>query len=61
MIDLIDYFLAKNAGSGGSDITVEELNVTENGTYTAESGKAYSPVNVNVSGADISTAEEDEA
>lgn len=35
-------------GGGGSDITVEELNVTENGTTTAPEGKAYSPVNVNV-------------
>lgn len=31
------------------DITVEQLNVTQNGTYTAPSGKAYSPVVVNVS------------
>lgn len=41
-------------GSGGGDggdsssITVEELTVTENGTYTAEEGKAYSPVRVSV-------------
>lgn len=33
---------------GGSDITVEPLSVTENGIYTAPSGKAYSPVTVNV-------------
>lgn len=32
------------------DVTVEELSVTENGTYTAPEGKAYSPVNVNVAG-----------
>jgi len=32
----------------GSDVDVEELNVTENGTTVAPSGKAYSPVNVNV-------------
>lgn len=31
-------------------ITVEALNVTQNGTYTAPTGKAYSPVTVNVSG-----------
>lgn len=43
----LDY-IAKNGGGGGGDITVEELNVTENGTKTAPSGKAYSPVNVNV-------------
>lgn len=29
-------------------IEVESLSVTENGTYTAEEGKAYNPVNVNV-------------
>lgn len=31
-----------------SSVTVEALNVTVNGTYTAQSGKAYSPVTVNV-------------
>lgn len=36
--------------TGGSSVTVESLNVTQNGTYTAPSGKAYSPVTVNVSG-----------
>ena len=36
------------AGGGGGDITVESLSVTENGTTTAPSGKAYSPVVVNV-------------
>lgn len=35
---------------GGSSVTVEPLSVTENGTYTAPTGKAYSPVTVNVSG-----------
>lgn len=35
-------------GGGGSSTTVEELSVTENGTYTADTGKAYSPVTVNV-------------
>lgn len=33
---------------GGGDITVEPLPVSANGTYTAPSGKAYSPVVVNV-------------
>ena len=33
----------------GGGVTVEPLSVTENGTY-AESGKAYSPVTVNVPG-----------
>lgn len=35
------------------DITVEPLSVTENGTYTAPSGKAYTPVTVEVPSADI--------
>ena len=35
-------------GGGGGGVTVEALTVTENGTYTAPSGKAYSPVKVNV-------------
>lgn len=44
-----DILLAKQlSGGGGGDITVESLSVTANGTYTAPSGKAYSPVSVNV-------------
>lgn len=39
--------LIKDNFSGGGDVTVEALTVTENGTYQEE-GKAYSPVNVNV-------------
>ena len=35
-------------GGGGSSITVEPLTVTQNGTTTAPSGKAYSPVTANV-------------
>ena len=35
-------------GDGGGDVSVESLDVTENGTYTASSGHAYSPVTVNV-------------
>lgn len=35
---------------GGSDIDVKPLSVTENGTYTAPSGEAYSPVVVDVEG-----------
>ena len=35
---------------GGSSVTVEALSVTENGTYTAPTGKAYSPISVSVSG-----------
>lgn len=43
--------LATAIGSipAGSSITVEQLNVSANGTYTAPAGKAYSPVIVNVS------------
>lgn len=36
-------------GGGGSEITVNPLSVTSNGTYTAPTGTAYSPVTVNVS------------
>ena len=35
-------------GGGGGGITVEALTATENKIYTAPSGKAYSPVTVNV-------------
>ena len=35
-------------GGGGGGATVEALSVTANGTYTAPTGKAYSPVTVNV-------------
>ena len=41
------------ATSGGSSVTVEALTATENKTYTAPEGKAYSPVTVNVAGSDI--------
>ena len=36
--------------STGSSTTITPLSVTENGTYTAPAGTAYSPVTVNVSG-----------
>ena len=42
------YMQGRAAGGGGGDITVEALSATENGTYTAPSGKAYSPVTVAV-------------
>jgi hypothetical protein len=35
-------------GGGGGDVTVNPLSVSENGTYTAPSGTAYSPVTVDV-------------
>lgn len=38
----------KEGGGGGGGTIVVPLSVTENGTYTAPSGTAYSPVNVNV-------------
>ena len=41
-----EYFINK-AGEELHDVTVEQLNVTENGTYS-EAGKAYSPVIVEV-------------
>ena len=37
----------KKAGDETTDVTIEQLNVSANGTYS-ESGKAYSPVIVNV-------------
>ena len=36
------------SGGGGSGITVEPVTITQNGTTTAPSGKAYSPITVNV-------------
>lgn len=45
-MDILSFMLGKQ--SGGSSTTVEELSVTENGTYTADTGKAYSPVTVTV-------------
>jgi len=50
-MDILSFMLGKAAGGGGGgggDITVEQLNVSSNNTYTAPSGKAYSPVVVNV-------------
>ena len=46
-IDTNALILAKAIG-GGTSVAVEPLAVTENGEYTAPSGKAYSPVNVSV-------------
>ena len=45
-----DGYLVLSDQGGGSSVTVEALNVTQNGTYTAPTGKAYSPVTVSVSG-----------
>ena len=35
-------------GGSGSGITVEPITITQNGTTTAPSGKAYNPITVNV-------------
>lgn len=64
--DIADAIRAKNGSSDtytppqmaaaildiptGGDVDIEPLSVTQNGTYTAPTGKAYSPVTVNVSG-----------
>ena len=37
-----------SGGGGGGEITVEALTATENGVYTAPTGKAYTPVTVAV-------------
>lgn len=52
-----EYFLKKYRGGGGGDITVEEITITENGTTTAPSGKAYSPIHTNVPQPTLSTLE----
>ena len=48
-IDVVGYSTV-SVDVSGSSIDVEPLSVTSNGTYTAPSGTAYSPVTVNVSG-----------
>lgn len=40
----------KVVGTALGSVTVDPLSVTQNGTYTAPAGKAYSPVTVSVSG-----------
>lgn len=47
-MNFFDILLAKKLeGGGGGDVTIEQLDVTENGTYS-EPGKAYRPVIVNL-------------
>ena len=61
LADIVDAINAKTGGTAalapgdmadeidsisGGGVTVEPLSVTQNGTYTAPSGKAYSPVTV---------------
>lgn len=48
LYELDDMPTAIGSISGGGGVTVESLSVTENGTYTAQTGTAYSPVVVNV-------------
>lgn len=45
-----DGYLVLDDDPYPGNITVESLSVTQNGTYTAPTGKAYSPVTVSVSG-----------
>ena len=47
-----------NTAAAPPSVDVEALSVTENGTYSAPSGKAYSPVTVNVSGGGGITADD---
>ena len=47
--DANGYLVLSDQG-GGSSIQVDSPSVTQNGTYTAQAGHAYSPVTVNVSG-----------
>ena len=48
-MDFYETLLAKKlGGGGGSSVDIEQLSVTQNGTYTAEEGTAYSPVVVEV-------------
>lgn len=52
-MDLFDLLLYKSVagdsgGGGGGEISTQSLNVSANGTYRAPTGKAYTPVNVNV-------------
>ena len=57
----VEFELQTNVGGRiditkvSSSITVNPLSVTQNGTYTAPTGTAYSPVTVNVSGGDTPT------
>lgn len=48
--DVVSFGAGKKSGGGGGsgDIKTQPLNISENGTYTAPSGRAYTPVNVNV-------------
>lgn len=50
-MDYFDLLLAKKLNGGGGeqgDIATQPLTVSQNGIYRAPTGKAYTPVNVNV-------------
>lgn len=48
-MDLYNLIISAKLSKGeGGDVSVDPLSVTENGTYTASSGHAYSPVTVSV-------------
>lgn len=47
-MDILSYVIGKSAGEAAAHVDIEQLDVTENNTYTAQSGHAYSPVVVNV-------------
>lgn len=57
-IDVSGYSTVDVNVSGGSSVTVQPLNVTTNGTYTAPSGTAYSPVTVAVEGGSASASDQ---
>ncbi len=49
-MDIMDIAIAKQlVGGGGTSLTIEPLVATQNGTFE-ETGKAFSPVTVNVDG-----------
>jgi len=50
IVDELNKPIPFKAAIGGGDVNIEiePLQVTENGTFTAPTGKAYSPVDVNV-------------
>ena len=50
-MDLFDIVISgkiNRDGGGGGDVSVDALNVVENGVYSASSGHAFSPVTVSV-------------
>lgn len=51
---LDEEYLWNKAKQGGGDVTVEGISISANGRYVAPSGKAYTPVVVNVTYPDAS-------